>query len=138
MIRRWGIPALALLGVGVSGYLSYVKLTGGPIACFGGASGCDRVNASLYADVAGVPVAYLGLALYLALAALGWYAAAPRPHVAGALLAGWGLSLAGMLFSFYLTYVELAILFDICQWCVVSAVLITGIFALFSWRVATG
>jgi len=137
MIRRWGIPVLALLGLIVSGYLSYEKLTGGSILCVGGSTGCDRVNMSSYAYIAGTPVAYLGFVGYLLLGLLGWYAAQPRPYANTAALLGWGCSLIGFFFSLWLTYVELFILHDICQWCVISAVLQVLIFVLFMDRVTS-
>lgn len=134
MIRRWGIPLLSLLGLCVAGYLSFEKLVGGSIICIGGGSGCDRVNASMYAYLAGVPVAYLGFAGYLVLGAIGLYLTADRPGASTWTLIGWGCSLVGLLFSAWLTYVELFVLHDICQWCVVSATLQVLIFALFTWR----
>jgi hypothetical protein len=39
--------------------------------------------------------------------------------------AAFALTLAGVIFAGYLTYVELFVLEAICQWCVVSAVLTT-------------
>ncbi len=138
MIRRWGIPLLSLLGLAVAGYLSYEKLTGGSIICVGGSTACDRVNASSYAYMAGIPVAYIGFAGYVALGILGWYSATGRPASDTAALLGWACSLVGLLFSGYLTYVELAIIHDICQWCVVSAVLQILIFILFTRRLRAG
>ncbi len=88
------------------------------------------MQGSAYADVAGVPVALLGLGMYAGLAAL--YAMrrlgpwrsdpAAEPRV----LPTWcfALALSGVLFSVYLTYVELFVIDAICVWCVTSALLI--------------
>lgn len=138
MIRRWGVPVLALLGVLVSGYLSYHRLAGGALACFGAGQACDVVNASRYAHLGGIPVAYIGLAGYLLLGALGVYTAAPRAYVEQGILVGWGASLGALLFSAYLTYIEVAVLHAICQWCVASATLTLMVFALYTWRLITG
>jgi uncharacterized membrane protein len=94
------------------------------------------VQASRYAAVFGVPVAFVGVAGYAALFVVGLvglqpaFAADRRVTV---LLAA--LSSAGFAFTVYLTYVELFVLRAICRWCVVSAVIITVIWALSLWGV---
>ena len=106
---------VALAGLGIATYLTIVHYAGGTPVC-AVAHGCATVQQSVYATLAGVPVAVLGLGGYLAvLAALardgeGWRTAAAF------------LSLAGLGFSGWLTYVEVAILHAICIWCVGSAV----------------
>lgn len=115
-VRRW-ILLLALAGVGVAGYLSWKRLQGGSLLCLGGSQGCDVVNASAYATLMGVPVAYLGLATYLAILVLA-LVSYERPSVR---LLVWTVVLIGVLFSGYLTWAEIAVIDAICQWCVVSA-----------------
>lgn len=123
------IPALALLGMLVASYLTWVHYAGGGALC-AGVGDCETVNTSPYAEVAGVPVALLGLGMYAALFAL-TLAARARPRAAEPLTAAaFGLSLAGTLYSAYLTYLEVAVIHAICPWCVVSAVLVTAIFVL--------
>lgn len=113
---------LALCGVGVAGYLTWVHYAGLEPFCAGG-GGCERVQNSRYADLAGIPVAVIGLAGYLAiLASLTTGGEVGR-------LAGAGVALAGFGFSVYLTYLELFEIEAICQWCVVSAVLMTALAA---------
>lgn len=56
---------LALAGATVAGYLVWVRETGGTLVCATG--GCGTVQSSEYAEVAGVPVALLGLVGYLVL-----------------------------------------------------------------------
>jgi uncharacterized membrane protein len=124
---------LALLGTGVAGYLSWVHLGGAPALC-SGVGGCEQVQASRFAVVAGVPVALLGLALYLGLTALAlWRARSGAATPAPVALALFGLALAGSLYSAYLTYLELAIIGAICPWCVASAVLVTALCGLAGW-----
>jgi uncharacterized membrane protein len=77
------------------------------------------VQASEWATLAGLPVALLGAFGYLAIVATLWV-----PGEA-ARLAGSALAIAGLGFSAYLTYRELFDIRAICQWCVVSAVLMT-------------
>jgi len=125
--------ALSLLGVAIGGYLSWVALDDGAEAACSGVGDCHAVQGSDYAEVAGVPVALLGLAMYgglavlLAARRLGPWRAEParEPRV----LPVWcfALAMSGVLFSAYLTYVELFVIDAICIWCVASAVLITVI-----------
>ena len=106
---------VALAGLSIAGYLTAVHYAGGTPVC-AVAHGCATVQQSRYAALAGVPVALLGLAGYVAILA------------ALALDGEWGrtaaafLSLAGLGFSAWLTYVELGVLQAVCIWCVGSAV----------------
>jgi uncharacterized membrane protein len=109
--------ALALLGVAIAGYLTWVHYAGLEPLCAGGGGGCERVQSSGYAELGGVPVAVIGLAGYAAIAAalVALPADAARPTVAF-------LTLAGAAYSLYLTYLELFEIGAICQWCVASAI----------------
>ena len=114
---------VALAGLGIAGYLTAVHYSGGTPVC-AVAHGCATVQHSDYASLAGVPVAVLGLLGYVAiLAALardgeGWRTAAAF------------LSLAGLGFSAWLTYVEVGVLNAICIWCVGSAICMALLSAL--------
>ena len=111
--------ALALAGAAIAGYLTWVHYAELEPFCVGGGAACERVQSSRYADLAGVPVAVLGLAGYLAiLGSLALPGATARSASAFAALVGAG-------FSLYLTYVEVAVIEAVCQWCVASAVVIT-------------
>jgi len=131
--RRLRIAAavLALAGVGVAGYLTWVHYADLEPICAGGSGGCEEVQNSDYAKLAGLPVALLGLIGYVAiLASLAIPGDAGR--FTGALLA-----LAGFGFSAWLTYVELFEIDAICQWCVASAVIMTALAVVTSLRFAT-
>jgi uncharacterized membrane protein len=68
--------------------------------------------------------------MYLLIGVLVWLEA-HRPELSEWLqLLVFGLALVGLIFSGWLTYVEIAILQAICPYCVVSAMLICAIFAL--------
>jgi uncharacterized membrane protein len=113
------IAAVALIGVGVAGYLVYIHYAGIKPLCAAGSGGCEKVQTSDFAKLAGIPVADLGLAGYLAI--LGSLLV---PGDAGR-LAGAAIALSGFGFSLYLTYREIFTIKAICQWCVGSAVLMT-------------
>ncbi len=122
--------ALAIAGVVVAGYLSWVALDEGQEAACSGVGDCQTVQGSEFAEIAGVPIAVLGLGMYLALLALiaarRWWAALrgeePPQALAGLTFA---LALGGTLYSAYLTWLELFEIEAICVWCVGSAVIVT-------------
>lgn len=116
------LVGLNLLGVGIAGYLSWVKLTDTEAFC-GGVGDCSTVQNSIYAYLLGIPVAYLGLLCYLALLALAIYNRRQPPE-RGSLpdLAFFALAAGGVAFSAYLTYTELFLLREVCPWCVASFV----------------
>jgi uncharacterized membrane protein len=122
------IAVTAAIGVAVAGYLTYVHYAHVKAFCVAGGGGCQRVQTSSYAKLAGVPVAVLGVAGYLAVLA----SLAIRSEMAR--FAAAVITLVGFGFSASLTYRELFTIKAICQWCVVSAVLMTLLAILCTWR----
>jgi len=122
--------ALAVAGLGISSYLTYTHWADASIAC-GGLGSCNEVNNSEYAELAGIPVAFLGALSYLALiaSALAWLWRRPSGP-AWPVMFFWGLSLVGTLYSAYLTYIELFVLEAICVYCVASACIILASFLI--------
>jgi uncharacterized membrane protein len=114
------IAVLALVGLGVAGYLTYVHYAGIHVLC-AASGGCETVQTSSYAKLAGIPVPVLGLVGYA-----GILVSLFVPGDTGRLATA-GLALVGFGFSVYLTYLEVFVIKAICQWCVGSAVLMTGI-----------
>ena len=134
---RWAALPAALAGVGLSTYLSYTRIRGIPVYCEG-AGDCHTVQSSQYASLLGVPVAFLGLSLY-AILAIVIALTLLRPLFLGeaGILAQFGLSLSGFLYSGYLTWLELYRIHAICVWCVTSAALLTFIFVLSAFTLFT-
>jgi len=115
--------ALALAGLAISIYLTVVHYDHNALVCVSGGGGCEKVQTSDYAELAGVPVALIGAIGYaLILASLALPGDTGR--FAGALLV-----LVGLGFSLYLTYLELFVIDAICQWCVASAVVMAALTA---------
>jgi uncharacterized membrane protein len=106
------IAGLALLGIGISIYLTYVHYAGIEPVC-SSISNCERVQSSEYADLLGIPVAVLGIAGYAAI--LG----SLRMRVEVTAL----LAYLALAFSAYLTWAEVFKIEAICQWCVASAII---------------
>ncbi len=124
------VAALALAGIFIGIYLTLFKLgIIGELSCSVGS--CETVNTSRWAVFLGFPVAAWGVFFYVAvfvLALVGTTALFEESPVISWLLAGW--STVGLLFSGWLTYLELAVIHAICIWCVISAILVTAIFVL--------
>jgi uncharacterized membrane protein len=125
-LRTAGL-VLAVLGVGVAGYLVYVHYANIDPVC-NIAHGCHKVQTSHYAKLAGVPVALLGVCGYVSILA----SLLVRGELGRAL--GALVGLVGFGFSLYLTYLELFRIHAVCQWCVASAVLMTAIAVVCAWR----
>ena len=119
------VPLLAVLGLGVAGYMAYIEITHENAVC-GPIGECNVVQTSQYATIAGIPVAVLGLVFYLAVLVL-W--AVQRSGVGKwarpAALALLGLAAFGVIFSIYLTLLELFVIHAVCMWCVTSALITT-------------
>ena len=127
MRYRQAIALLALVGLFVALYLWLHALGfGGPIKC--GTGECETVQTSQYAVLIGLPVAFYGVVGYLAILIVALVALRP----AALLEPKWnqvlvGLATVGLLFTAYLTYLELFVIHAICRWCVGSAIIITAI-----------
>ncbi len=127
-LLAWLPLLLALVGMGISAYLSFVHFNGLPLYCEA-SGGCHTVQSSEYATLLGVPVALLGFSLYASIFAAsatgvrrtGWIAEI-APFIV------FGLALSGVLYSGYLTWLELYRIHAICAWCVASACLLAAIF----------
>jgi uncharacterized membrane protein len=125
---RAAILLLSALGAAVAGYLTAAHLGGVRLACVTG--GCETVQGSRYSELAGVPVALLGLAGYAVVGA----SAAARTELVRAL--AFAAALGGLLFAAYLLYVQAAVLDAYCQWCLASDAILALLVPLTFLRVA--
>lgn len=145
-LLRWIGIVIAVLGLGVATYMSWAELTGNETACPGASAesleagpnsitvNCGFVQNSVYAHVAGIPVAVLGFVGYTAILAA-WFLERRSKLLAeyGALIV-FGLAFFGFLFSAYLTYIEYFVIYSVCSWCLTSAALMTLVFIVASLR----
>ncbi|HEV3095205.1 MAG TPA: vitamin K epoxide reductase family protein [Solirubrobacteraceae bacterium] len=135
MSRRWlriAMIVLTVLGVGIASYVTYVHYAGIKPACTAGES-CTKVQTSIYSELAGVPVALMGLIGYVAI-----LASLLAPDTERTRFATLALTLGGFGFSAYLTYRELFSINAICEWCVTSAIVMTLLMLLSVWRFLSG
>jgi uncharacterized membrane protein len=124
------IGTFAFAGVFLSIYLTLYKLGYiGELQCAVGS--CETVNTSRWATFLGLPVAAWGLGFYVATLGLVLvgiqerYADSRAVSLALVGLTGWGV-----LFSGWLTYLELFVINAICMWCVISAIMVAIMFVI--------
>jgi uncharacterized membrane protein len=126
---RRAIAGAAVLGAAIASYLTYVHYADISPICSSG--GCEKVQTSSYAELAGVPVALLGLLAYLAILAT----TAVRGVAAS--FAGVLLGLVGVAFSGYLLWAQLGPIGALCQWCIGNDVVISVVAVLCVARMLT-
>jgi len=130
MNKRMLAALVALAGMFVALYLTLYKLGYiGTLVCAVGS--CETVQTSKWATFLGLPVGTWGVGYYVAVLALSLAGLSPalaeRISVSRLLVALTGF---GVLFSLWLTYLELFVIHAICQWCVISALLATALFVI--------
>lgn len=125
---KWIIPVLALIGLGIAAYMSYVEVTRTDAVC-GPIGDCNTVQDSIYAKIFGVSVGIIGIAGYLAIMA-GWLVQIYGPENLKTLAKRgiWTMGWFGILFSIYLTFLEPFVIGASCAWCLSSAAVMTLIF----------
>lgn len=130
---RITLTVLAVIGVGLASYLTYIHYAGIEPLCSIKGNPCSQVQKSIYSELVGVPVALIGLIGYVVI--LGSLLAPEEERLRFVTA---GLTLGGFGFSAYLTYRELFTLHKICEWCVSSAILMTIMMCLSIWRFLRG
>lgn len=135
-LNLWHVSlVLVAIGLIISGYLSYVKLTNVEMACAAGSVfNCDVVQNSSYSRMFNIPIAWLGLATYIVIGVL----LLIQNRVAflreyGMLLL-FGLVLFGWVYSMYLVYVQFFVLKALCMWCLMHEINFTILFIVTALR----
>jgi uncharacterized membrane protein len=130
---RITLIVLTVIGIGLATYLTYIHYANVKPLCGRGGGTCLKVQTSEYSKLAGVPVALIGLIGYILI--LGTLLAPDDERWRFATVA---LTLGGFGFSIYLTGREVFTLEEICEYCVGSAVLMTVLLGLSTWRFLRG
>jgi uncharacterized membrane protein len=135
--RRMVVALLALAGVFLALYLTLYKMGYmGELACATGS--CERVQSSRWSVLLGMPVAAWGVGFYAVTFSVAFLGTQERwsesRRVSWILFAltGWGL-----LFTTYLTWLELFVIRGICLYCVSSATLVVAIFGVSAFDLRT-
>jgi uncharacterized membrane protein len=126
---RAAIAGACLVGVAIAAYLTYVHYSHTAPVCTTG--GCEKVQKSKYAELAGVPVALFGLFTYVFLFGTAFVRGVNAAFV------GLLVALIGVGFSGYLLWAQLGPIGAICQWCLGNDLTITVVAALYVVRMLT-
>ena len=124
------LATLDLVGLAIAAYLSTIELRGDLPYC-GPLKGCEEVALSEYSRVGGIPVAVYGVALSISLfiLAIAWM----RSGRIELLASHYGLSLLGVVFEVYFTYLEIFVIAAVCVWCATYGVSLVARFAVALW-----
>ncbi|MFL7814045.1 MAG: vitamin K epoxide reductase family protein [Anaerolineales bacterium] len=131
VLPGWLIPVISLVGLGVAGYMAFVEYTQVEAVC-GPVGNCNTVQQSSYATLFGIlPVGILGVLGYITILILWLLTKLNLPDYDRLIrMALWALTLFGILFSIYLTFLEPFVIGASCMWCLSSAVIMTALFLL--------
>ncbi len=122
-LLRVALLAVAIAGTALASYLTYVHYRPAALICTAG-GGCETVQDSRYAVLAGVPVAVLGLCAWIAILALtAWNSELTRTLTAT-------LALVALAFATYLVILQLFVIDAICLWCMLNDVVLVPLLAV--------
>ena len=126
--RPYAIALLAFIGNIDALYLSLKRNTG-PVPCHI-THGCTDVLTSKYSEIAGIPLSWFGLAFYVTVLSLAVFAIFEDPQNASGkpLRLIFYLSGAALIVSALLVGIQAFVLKAFCEYCLLSAALVLGIF----------
>ena len=120
---RVALLLVSAAGIATAAYLTYVHYEPAALICTG-SGGCETVQDSDYAVLAGVPVAVLGLGAWIAAFALTvWGSELARTLTTA-------LALGALAFVAYLVVLQLFVIDAICAWCMLNDVVLVPLFAV--------
>jgi len=124
-----------IFGLAVSGYLSYLKLTDVPSACIqGGPFNCNVVLNSVYSEIAGIPIAYLGFLTYVVIGVVILFENRVGFFQEYGRLITFGVGLFAWMFSMWLVFVQFVLLQALCPWCLSHEANFTILFGFICYR----
>jgi uncharacterized membrane protein len=122
-LLRVGLLLVSAVGIGVASYLTYVHYQPGALICTG-SGGCEAVQDSKYAVLAGVPVAVLGASAWIVILVLTiWNSELARTVTAA-------IALGALGFVAYLVILQLFVIDAICAWCMANDILLVPVLAV--------
>lgn len=130
---NWILLSLALIGMGLAGYLTFTAWKGQAVAFCAAGSACDAVLGSQWSRLFGLPTSFWGFLAYVALAAIAFIKRADFHWKLA-----WIVSLFGVLYSVYLTGVSLVELKAACPYCLSSLILMVTILGVIIYQRPAG
>ena len=127
MLRK-ALIGLGVLGLGDALYLTYVKLLAGGVCVAG--DQCEIVNTSVYSTIGGIPISLFGAGTYAVMLVVLFLETRQEFLGENGPLIILGLSFFGLLYSIYLSYLELFVIHAICPFCALSALILLAMFII--------
>ena len=122
-LLRVALIVVSVAGIAVAAYLTYIHYEPKALICTTG-GGCETVQDSKYAVLAGIPIAIFGLAAWIvALALTLWNSELARTLTVA-------LALAALAFAAYLVILQLFVIDAVCVWCMANDVVLIPLFAV--------
>jgi uncharacterized membrane protein len=132
----WFLTGAAFVGMIDTAYLGMSSLQGFVVPC-GLSGGCDEVLNSPYSRVFGLSIAWFGFSFYAFVAGCSLFSVFGFPR---SLRLSLGASVPAFGFTLYLLHVQAFVLKAFCQYCLLSALLVTLILGCHllvkPWRLA--
>jgi uncharacterized membrane protein len=120
---RVALLLVSSAGIGVAAYLTYVHYEPAALICTAN-GGCEAVQDSKYAVLAGIPLAILGLSAWIAVLGLTiWNSELARTLTAA-------LAVGAVAFAAYLVILQLFVIDAICVWCMANDVVLVPLLAV--------
>ncbi len=119
-LTLWSLSIILLvIGLGVTGYLSYEHATQQSVVCVGGSAAfdCDAVNNSIYSQFLGIYVGYLGFFADIFMLAVLLLERRVALLTSYGVIIVFAIALLGFLYHDYLTYVAITRIGKLCIWC---------------------
>jgi len=129
MIKKLLIT-FSLLGLTDATYLLIIKFTQNKSLCLPAIGDCWSVNNSVYSEWNGIPISAFGMLSYLTILFILIFGYRLPVLKNNGHIFIFGIALAGVLFSIYLTYLQFAVIKAICPFCIFSAITMTTVFIL--------
>jgi uncharacterized membrane protein len=130
---NWALLAISVVGMVLTGYLTFTAWSGGSVRGCTPGSGCDVVLTSRWATMFGLPTAFWGFLAYAGLAAIAFIKRSDT-HWRYA----WTAALLGVAYSVYLTTVSLTVLDSACPYCLTSLGLMIAVLAVTTYQRPAG
>ena len=122
-LLRVALLLVSAVGIGVATYLTYVHYRPAALICTAG-GGCETVQDSKYAVLAGIPLAVLGLTAWITVLGMTiWNSELARTLTAA-------LAVGALAFAAYLVILQLFVIDAICVWCMANDVVLVPLLAV--------
>jgi len=126
---NWPLLAIAIIGMLLTGYLTFTSFAGASVKGCSAGAGCDVVLTSHWSKTFGLPTALWGFLAYAGLAGIAFIKRADT-HWRYA----WIAAALGVSFSVYLTAISLTVIKAACPYCLTSLGLMTATLALTTYQ----